>query len=82
MTITALIDIGFGNQLFIRGEGAGLSWDSGLALECESDNRWSLKLPSKDGPVTFKLLVNDLTWSAGENFQVAPGGTVVVTPVF
>lgn len=82
VTITALIDIGFGNLLFVRGEGAGLSWNSGIALECDADNRWSVTLTPAAEPVVFKLLVNDLTWSAGENFQVAPGGAVVVTPTF
>jgi len=82
VTITALIDIGFGNLLFVRGEGAGLSWNSGVPLECDADNRWSVTLAPASGPVVFKLLVNDLTWSVGENYQVAPGGAVVVTPTF
>src|SRR5688572_5617630 len=28
-TITARVDVGFGNALFLRGEGAGLSWNKG-----------------------------------------------------
>lgn len=28
--IVALIDVGFGNTLYIRGEGPGLSWEKGI----------------------------------------------------
>jgi hypothetical protein len=28
-TIEAKIDVGFGNNLFVRGEGPGLSWEKG-----------------------------------------------------
>jgi hypothetical protein len=33
-------------------------------------------------PVVFKFLVNDLSWSAGEDYTVAPGAKVVLTPTF
>ena len=33
-------------------------------------------------PVTFKLLVNDVTWSTGNDFVVAPGQSLTVTPSF
>jgi hypothetical protein len=31
-TISASFDVGFGNALYVRGEGAGLSWDKGLLI--------------------------------------------------
>jgi hypothetical protein len=40
-----------------------------------------LTLPTH-GPVVFKLLVNDLSWSLGENFEAAPGEAVLVAPRF
>ncbi len=82
ITITAQIDVGFGNQLFIRGEGAGLSWTTGLQMECAFDDQWTIKLTPAYGPVTFKLLMNDLSWSDGENFVAHPGAALVVTPLF
>jgi len=81
VTVTASIDVGFGNTLFIRGQGAGLNWSSGVAMRCEADDRWSVTLPTH-GPVVFKLLVNDLSWSLGENYEAAPGEAVLIVPRF
>ena len=81
-TITALLDVGFGNTLFLRGDGPGLSWDKGLALDCVDDTTWSVTLKGGGKPFACKFLVNDLTWSVGENTIVAPGAILTVTPVF
>ena len=80
--ITAKVDIGFGNTLYLRGEGADLSWDSGLPLNCVADDQWSITLTGASAPIVFKFLVNDLTWSVGEDFVVEPGSTVVLEPAF
>lgn len=81
-TITARIDIGFGNALYLRGEGADLSWDRGTLMNCVADNCWSLELPASTRPVIFKFLVNDLSWSAGQDYVVASGDTLAITPTF
>lgn len=81
-TITAHIDIGFGNALYLRGEGADLSWDRGTLMNCIADNCWSLELPESGRPVIFKFLVNDLSWSAGQDYTVASGDTLATTPTF
>jgi hypothetical protein len=81
-TITAHIDIGFGNALYLRGEGADLSWDRGTLMHCVADNCWSLPLPESGRPVIFKFLVNDLSWSAGQDYTVASGDTLATTPAF
>jgi hypothetical protein len=82
VTITAKIDIGFGNSLFLRGSGAGLSWTKGTALVCIAPDAWSLVLPGADGPFAFKFLRNDADWSTGKDYLAGPGDTVTVTPVF
>ncbi len=79
-TIVARIDIGFGNQLFIRGEGGGLSWEKGVLMENEGSDEWST--PEADQGVVFKFLINDQIWSLGEDLTVAPGGHSVSTPNF
>ena len=76
------IDIGSGNLLYLRGEGPGLSWDKGLAMECITPGLWTASLKHATGPVTFKVLVNDLTWSAGPDFSVKPGQSITITPTF
>lgn len=82
LSITALLDVGYGNVLFVRGEGAGLSWDQGTALDCVSADKWVLELPSAKEAVSFKFLLNDVTWSLGDNIVVQPGDSVVLTPGF
>ncbi len=81
-TITAQTDVGFGNTLYIRGEGSGLSWDKGLAMDCTADDKWVVTLSDATGPLTFKFLVNDATWCAGNDYVVAPTETVTLVPSF
>ena len=81
-TITARVDTGFGNALYIRGDGAGLSWNSGVPMTCISSDEWQLTLGESSHPVNFKVLINDSTWSAGTDFTVAAGERVTITPVF
>ena len=80
--ITAKIDIGFGNQLFLRGTGPGLSWDHGLVMDCVGTGLWTIGVKHATAPVTFKVLVNDLSWSAGEDYVVEPGQSITITPSF
>ena len=80
--ITALVDVGFGNTLYVRGEGAGLSWDSGIPLASVADNQWEIALPAASSPIVYKFLINDFNWSVGEDFQSNSGSSVTVTPAF
>lgn len=81
-TINAQIDVGFGNALYIRGEGPGLSWDKGLVMDCVADDQWIITLSDATMPVVFKLLLNDITWCVGNDYVVEPGGSVAIVPVF
>src|SRR5437764_8058090 len=55
VTIEAKIDVGFGNALYLRGEGEGLNWNQGIPLTCVDGTtwQWSGKASEK---VKFKLL--------------------------
>ena len=81
-TITAEIDIGFGNTLWLRGDGPGLSWEKGVVMDCVADDKWSISLSDAGAPVVFKFLVNDLSWSAGDDYVVPAGGSISVKPTF
>jgi hypothetical protein len=81
-TIVAKVDVGFGNNLFIRGEGPGLSWDRGVLMTCSADDQWTFSISGATRPVVFKFLLNDMTWSGGEDFSVDAGSTVVLSPAF
>lgn len=81
-TIIAVLDVGFGNTLYIRGQGPGLNWDKGIAMTCVAPNEWQIALPESARGYVFKVLVNDTTWSLGSDFFVESGGTITITPEF
>ncbi len=81
-TVIAEIDAGFGNGVYLRGSGAGLTWDKGTLMENVSPTEWVWRSENVPSTLEFKLLLNDENWSAGPNGEVAPGGTVVVSPRF
>ncbi len=80
--IQARIDIGFGNSLYVRGEGAGLSWDEGKRMDCVADDLWQVTLPESARSIVFKFLVNDLSWSTGPDYTVSGGSSVTLVPEF
>jgi hypothetical protein len=80
--VTAQIDVGFGNTLFIRGEGPGLNWNKGLALKNAGSSEWTISLPRATRPIIFKFLINDEVWSSGEDYKADPGALVVLQPGF
>ncbi|GAB5558698.1 MAG: hypothetical protein SynsKO_03450 [Synoicihabitans sp.] len=80
--ITAKIDIAFGNTLFVRGEGPGLSWDAGVPMNSVDADTWSLEIAGAKSQVIFKFLVNDITWNIGEDYVVDAGGEVSLIPTF
>ena len=49
-TITAQVDVGFGNTLYIRGAGGGLSWTVGLPMTCVAADLWRISLDAARPP--------------------------------
>jgi hypothetical protein len=82
VTITAIVDVGFGNSLYIRGDEPYLSWTKGLVLGNISTDRWEIVLTGIDRPFQFKFLRNDEDWSSGQNNTASPGDTLAITPAF
>lgn len=80
-TIEAKIDVGFGNKLFVRGQGGGLSWDHGTPLKCVDPQTWQWSGEVNDA-VKFKLLLNDTVWAQGEDLVATPGKRVEICPSF
>ena len=68
--ITANIDVGFGNTLYIRGDGPGLSWDRGLVMDCVTDDEWTITLSDASVPVVYKFVLNDTDWIADPRASV------------
>ncbi len=83
--VQANIDVGFGNTLFIRGQGDGLSWEKGIPLLCVAPSTWvwsTTKAEQQEQQVIFKLLLNDAVWAEGQDWTVAAGSFLEVTPEF
>ena len=80
--VQAKIDVGFGNSLFIRGQGDGLSWEKGLPLNCIDGSAWVWSTRRAKAKVVFKLLLNDQAWAKGEDMVVEAGKKIEIVPVF
>ena len=80
-TIEVKMDVGFGNAIFLRGEGSGLTWDRGVPLACVDGGTWRWS-QTVSAPVTFKVLLNDKVWSAGHDLIIKPGQKLEVAPSF
>jgi hypothetical protein len=81
VTIEAKIDVGFGNALYLRGEGEGLNWNQGIPLTCVDGTTWQWSGKASD-KVKFKLLLNDQVWAQGEDVVAAPGQKIRISPAF
>ena len=81
-TIAARVDVGFGNNLYIRGEGAGLSWDVGILMRNLSPYEWAWETKSSDNTIEYKLLINDELWANGENQFAQRDETAITAPTF
>jgi hypothetical protein len=81
VTIEAKIDVGFGNALFMRGEGMGMSWNAGIPLTCVDGSTWKWSGEVAD-KVKFKLLLNDSIWAQGEDLVAVPGQKLQIKPSF
>jgi hypothetical protein len=82
ITLNVRANVGFGNQLYVRGDGPGLSWERGLPAQNVSPDLWKIEFSEVGHPITFKCLVNDQAWSVGEDFVAVPGSTITVEPAF
>ncbi len=80
--ITAKIDIGFGNILYLRGDGPGLSWEHGVPMDCNKSSVWSWTTTATAKAFTYKVLVNDVSWSVGEDFTAHAGKKNKADPEF
>jgi outer membrane biosynthesis protein TonB len=81
-SLVATAYIGIGNKLYLRGDGPGLSWERGVAMQFLAIGKWGWTTPDAAGPVTCRIFRNDETPMMDEDIVVAPGEKVEVTPRF
>ena len=75
-------NVGYGNNLFIRGEGPGLSWMQGVLLTNIAPDEWIWETSEPFDSCEFKVLVNDKDFEAGDNHKLPLGAIVQYTPCF
>jgi hypothetical protein len=80
--IIAKVDVGYGNSVYLRGKGGGLSWDVGVLMDCVKKDEWIWSCPSGDGPILFKFARNDLHWETGKDRKAPAGEITIVIPQF
>ncbi|MFZ1324839.1 MAG: hypothetical protein WAT67_02230 [Candidatus Contendobacter sp.] len=81
--IIARFDVGHGNNLYIRGDGHSLSWETGVRMENMGGDAWQwTTTEAREGVLAFKLLINDEIWAVGENMTASFGETTSFHPSF
>ena len=75
--------IGIGNKPFVRGSGAGLNWDKGIAMEFVEIGKWKW-IPPADfkEPVELQLFRNDEDVDSTGKYTLGPGQRLDISPVF
>ncbi len=80
--VEAIIDVGFGNLLYIRGDAPGLSWKTGVPMDCAGAESWSISMSDVNSSFEYKVLINDIHWESGSNNIAKPGSTSSTSPSF
>lgn len=83
-TIRVHYDVGLGNTMYLRGSDYPLTWDSGRSMLNVSSDVWVYETERIGKGESFELkpLINDTTWSSGNNYTVVGGETIDIYPNF
>ncbi len=83
-TIRVHYNVGFGNNIAIRGDTYPFSWTAGRAARNVASDVWEFELERiPDGTsFQFKPLINDATWSTGSNYTGTGGDVIDIYPTF
>jgi chemotaxis protein histidine kinase CheA len=81
--VVASVFIGIGNKPFVRGSGAGLNWDKGIAMEFVEIGKWQWIAPADlDEPVELQLFRNDEDADSSGKYTLELGQQLDLSPVF
>ena len=81
--VVASVFIGIGNKPFVRGSGAGLNWDKGIAMEFVEIGKWQWIPPAElKEPVELQLFRNDEDVDSSGKYTLEPGHQLDLSPVF
>ena len=68
--------------MFARGSKAPLNWNTGVPMVKESDDTWTLSMPTLMEDIEWKPLLDDATWSKGPNYKGRLGAVNEIAPHF
>jgi hypothetical protein len=77
-------NVGMGNRITVRGDTDPFGWDCGIDAQNEAADVWEFKLEQVPAGQTFqfKPLINDTTYSTGDNYVGTGGQTLDIYPAF
>jgi hypothetical protein len=81
-TVVAKVDVGFGNILYLRGTGPGLSWEKGVEMTNTGSDEWTWSTNKASKTFLAKVLINDVTWSGDPDSTIVPGTKTVIQATF
>ena len=81
-SVIANVMIGIGNKPYVRGEGPGLSWDEGVAMNFIEIGKWAWSPPRKNASLTIQIYRNDEDPDKGGKYEIKSGEKFEVTPEF
>lgn len=80
--ITVKYDVGFHNNLYIRGTGANLNWNKGVPMKNVKADEWIWETDASFPSGEFKVLINDRIYETGPNHPLKSGTNIQYTPHF
>lgn len=81
-SITIWYDAGYPNALYLRGQGANLSWEKGIEMKNIRSNQWVWETTEPFTSCEFKVLINDKEYEIGNNHILTCGASIQYTPHF
>jgi len=77
-------NVGMGNRITVRGDADPFRWDRGVDAQNSAADVWEFQLEQVPAGATFqfKPLINDTTYSAGDNYVGTGGQTLDIFPAF
>jgi hypothetical protein len=81
-SVVANVMIGIGNKPYLRGEGAGLSWDEGVPMNFIEIGKWAWTPTRKNAALTVQVYRNDEEPDNGGKIEVKSGEEIEITPDF
>jgi hypothetical protein len=77
-------NVGLGNRITVRGDTDPFRWDGGVDTQNTAADVWELpleRIPAGQS-FQFKPLINDATYSTGDNFVGTGGQSLDIYPAF